>query len=59
MPPFESDYRANGANGSPPSRPGDETVLVPPRTLRPPESTDRGSDSVRRQVALVEGGAPI
>ena len=56
MPPFEPDHRANGAS---PSRPGDETVLVaPPRFPQANDSTDRGNDSARRQVALVEGSAP-
>ncbi len=56
MPPFEFDHRANGA---PPSLPGDETILVaPPRFPQASDSTDRGSDSARRQVALVEGSAP-
>jgi serine/threonine-protein kinase len=56
MPPFEPDHRANGA---PPSRPGDETVLfAPPRFPQVSESTERGHDSARRQVALVEGSAP-
>jgi serine/threonine-protein kinase len=54
--PFEPDHRANGA---PPSRPGDETVLVaPPRLPRANDSTDRGRDSARRQIALIEGSAP-
>jgi hypothetical protein len=56
VPPFEFDHRANGA---PPSLPGDETILVaPPRFPQASDSTDRGSDSARRQVALVEGSAP-
>ena len=43
----------------PDSRPGDETVLVPPtRVPHASDSTDRGQDSARRQVALVEGSSP-
>jgi serine/threonine-protein kinase len=56
VPPFELDHRANGA---PSSHPGDETVLVaPPKFQHVSDSTNRGSDSARRQVALVEGSAP-
>jgi eukaryotic-like serine/threonine-protein kinase len=56
VPPFEFDHRANGV---PPSAPGNETVLVPPpRFPQASDSTDRGNDSARRQVALVEGSAP-
>jgi eukaryotic-like serine/threonine-protein kinase len=56
VPPFEHDPHANGA---PPSRPGDETVLVaPPRFPRANDSSDVRQDSARRQVALIEGSAP-
>ena len=56
MPLFDPDHRANGA---PASLPGDETVLVaPPRFPQASDSTSRGNDSARRQVALVEGSAP-
>jgi eukaryotic-like serine/threonine-protein kinase len=53
--PLNADHRANGAAHS---RPGDETILVPPRPSQVRDSTDVRQDSARRQVALVEGSAP-
>jgi tRNA A-37 threonylcarbamoyl transferase component Bud32 len=59
VPPFEFDHHANGAAPGASSRPGEETILVPPsRPLKTADSTNPGSDSVRRQVALVEGSSP-
>ncbi len=56
MPLFDINRRGNGALDS---GPGDETVLVePPHFLSVSENLPRGSDSARRQVALVEGSTP-
>jgi serine/threonine-protein kinase len=56
VPPIEPDHRADDA---PPSRPGDETLLVaPPRFSSDGDRTSRSRDSARRQVAIVEGNAP-
>jgi serine/threonine-protein kinase len=59
LPPVPSFDPNPHSNGAPAPRPGEETVLVQPKQKsRASDNSDRGNDSARRQVALVEGSAP-